>query len=471
DWWRHEVLYQIYPRSFQDSDGNGIGDLNGITSRLEYFAQTGISAVWLSPIMESPMVDFGYDISNYTNIQPEYGTLQDFDALIAKANELGIKVILDFVPNHSSDRHAWFEKSAAREAGYEDFYVWQDGTLDEQGARQPPNNWRSVFSGSAWQWHEGRQQFYLRQFTYAQPDLNYRNPAVVQAMDDVMLFWLRRGVAGFRIDAIIYIYEDEQLRDEPLSGSTTDSNSVDYLEHIYTRNLPEVFDLLQHWRRLLDDFSQAHGGPQRIMMTEGYTDLQRLMKYYEDDNGVQGAQFPFNFDFITELNANSSAPDFVYIIQRWVIYMPPGHSANWVMGNHDNPRVGSRFGAAAIDAMNMLMMTLPGIGITYYGEELGMLDYRDISWEQTVDQPACEAGEANYKWISRDPVRTPMQWSNETNAGFSSAASTWLPVHPNYMQLNLQAQQQAQRSHYKIYQSLLKLRQWPALQQGSFMAQ
>nr|NP_609522.1 maltase B1 [Drosophila melanogaster]AAF53127.1 maltase B1 [Drosophila melanogaster]AOQ11073.1 Mal-B1-RA [synthetic construct] len=469
NWWQHEVFYQIYPRSFQDSNGDGIGDLQGITSRLQYFKDTGITSVWLSPIYESPMVDFGYDISNYTNIQPEYGTLEDFDALIAKANELGVKVILDFVPNHSSNKHPWFIKSVAREPGYEDFYVWEDGILLENGTRVPPNNWLSVFSGSAWMWNDERQQYYLRQFTYGQPDLNYRNPAVIKAMDDVMLFWLNKGIAGFRIDAIIYIYEDAQLRDEPPSGTTDDPNNEAYLSHIYTRNQPEDYGLLQHWRQLLDNYTANHDGPLRIMMTEGYASVSQLMEYYEDSNGVQGPQFPFNFDFITELNANSTAADFVFYISRWLIYMPHGHVANWVMGNHDNPRVASRFGEKSVDAMNMLLMTLPGIGITYNGEELGMTDYRDISWSDTVDQPACEAGIDNYKTISRDPERTPMQWSSDVNAGFSSADRTWLPVNPNYKELNLRNQQQARRSHYKIYQSLLKLRQLPVLKNGSFV--
>ncbi|XP_017032751.1 maltase 1 [Drosophila kikkawai] len=469
NWWQHEVFYQIYPRSFQDSNQDGIGDLRGITSRLEYFKETGITAVWLSPIYESPMVDFGYDISNYTNIQPEYGTLEDFDALIARANELGVKVILDFVPNHSSNKHPWFIKSVARDPEYENFYVWEDGTLLANGTRVPPNNWLSVFSGSAWEWNDERQQYYLRQFTYGQPDLNYRNPAVIQAMDDVMLFWLNKGIAGFRIDAIIYIYEDAQLRDEPRSGATDDPNLENYLDHIYTRNQPEDYGLLQHWRQLLDNYSATHDGPLRIMMTEGYASVAQLMEYYEDANGVQGPEFPFNFDFITELNENSTAADFVFYIQRWLIYMPHGHVANWVMGNHDNPRVASRFGPKTVDAMNMLLMTLPGIAITYNGEELGMTDYRDISWSDTVDQPACEAGRDNYKWISRDPERTPMQWNDGLNAGFSNASHTWLPMNPNYRELNLRNQQVARRSHYKNYQSLLKLRQLPVLRNGSFV--
>lgn len=366
DWWQHTVFYQIYPRSFKDSNGDGIGDLKGITSKLPYLADTGITATWLSPIFQSPMVDFGYDISDYKQIQPEYGTMQDFEELIDTAYGLGIKVVLDFVPNHSSDQHEWFKKSAAKEPGFEDFYVWQDGVLQEDGTRVPPNNWQSVFYGSAWEWHEGRQQFYLHQFTKEQPDLNYRNPKVVQAMDDVILFWLNKGVAGFRIDAVNHLFEDEALKDEPISGKTKDPLSYDYSKHIYTKDLPEVLEMVQHWRRLLDEYSSKHPErPTRIMMTEAYAGLTQLADYYEDSDGVRGSHLPFNFHFITDVKGDADARDFVYNVEKWLIYMPRGHAANWVMGNHDNPRVASRFGATSVDAMNMLLLTLPGVAVTY----------------------------------------------------------------------------------------------------------
>ncbi|XP_039484729.1 maltase 2-like isoform X2 [Drosophila santomea] len=469
DWWPHTVFYQIYPRSFKDSNGDGIGDLKGITSKLRYLADTGITATWLSPIFQSPMVDFGYDISDYKAIQPEYGTMQDFEELIDTAFELGIKVILDFVPNHSSDQHEWFKKSAAKEPGYEDFYVWHDGILQENGTRVPPNNWPSVFYGSAWEWHEGREQYYLHQFTKEQPDLNYRNPKVVQAMDDVLLFWLEKGVAGFRIDAVNHLFEDESLKDEPWSGKTADSLSYDYTKHIYSRDLPEVLEMIHHWRQLLDDFSAKHPErPTRIMMTEAYAGLTQLADYYEDSNGVRGSHLPFNFHFITDVNGDSDARDYVYNVEKWLIYMPRGHAANWVMGNHDNPRVASRFGPASVDAMNMLLLTLPGVAVTYNGEELGMVDYRELSWEDTVDPPARNVGEEHYKEVSRDPVRTPFQWSNKTNAGFSTATKTWLPVHPNYLELNLEAQKAANRSHYQVYKDLLELRKSGIMRVGRF---
>ncbi|XP_051858904.1 maltase 2 isoform X1 [Drosophila albomicans] len=469
DWWQHAVFYQIYPRSFKDSNGDGIGDLQGIISKLPYLAETGITATWLSPIFQSPMVDFGYDISDYRSIQSEYGSMSDFEQLVHTATTLGIKIVLDFVPNHSSDQHEWFKKSVAKEPGYEDFYIWSDGKLDEDGKRQPPNNWQSVFYGSAWEWNEEREQYYLHQFTKEQPDLNFRNAAVVQAMDDVMLYWLQKGVAGFRIDAVNHLFESETLADEPLSGKSTDPLSYDYTRHIYTKDLPEVLDMVQHWRQLLDDYTAKHpAGGARIMMTEAYAGLRELADYYEDANGVRGSHLPFNFNFISNVNGESDARDFVYNVEKWLVYMPRGHAANWVMGNHDNPRVATRFGADSVDAMNMLLMTLPGVAVTYNGEELGMEDNKEISWEETVDPPARNAGELDFQKVSRDPARTPFQWSSARNAGFSDAARTWLPVNPNYVQLNLKSQQLAKKSHYKVYKLLIELRKLPVLRRGRF---
>ncbi|XP_030383381.1 maltase 2-like isoform X2 [Scaptodrosophila lebanonensis] len=469
DWWQHTVFYQIYPRSFMDSNGDGIGDLKGITLKLPYLAETGIKATWLSPIFASPMVDFGYDISDYRSIQPEYGTMADFEELVATAYGLGIKIILDFVPNHTSDQHEWFKKSAQNDPVYRDFYVWADAILDGDNGPHPPNNWQSVFYGSAWTWHPERKQYYLHQFTKEQPDLNFRNPEVVKAMDEVLTYWLDKGVAGFRIDAVNHLFENVNLDNEPVSGKTEDPLSYSYTEHIYTKDLPEVLEMVQHWRRLLDEYSATHtNGPTRIMMTEAYAPLQKLMDYYEDESGVHGSHLPFNFHFITDVGATSDARDFVYNVEKWLIYMPRGHAANWVMGNHDNPRVASRFGPASVDAMNMLLLTLPGVAVTYNGEELGMLDYREISWEDTVDPPARNAGEENYKDVSRDPERTPFQWNNETNAGFSSAEHTWLPVHPNYLELNLAKQQEATKSHYKVYKALVELRKSVVLRRGRF---
>ena len=263
------------------------------------------------------------------------------------------------------------------------------------------------------------------------------------------------------------------------------------LRHIKHKNYllilfqPEVYDMLYHWRSLLDEYSKKHGGPERIMMTEAYADVKTLMEYYENENGSKGPQFTFNFIMLTDLNDKSDARDFAFNIHKWLTYMPRHHIANWVMGNHDNPRIASRFGAASVDAINMLIMTLPGVAVTYnvsvwcsefknsngfsntlQGEEIGMQDFRDISWEDTVDPPAINAGPENYKKVSRDPERTPFQWSSEKNAGFSRADKTWLPLHPNYENLNLELQKQQETSHYKVYQELVQLRSLKVLQQG-----
>ncbi|XP_075154049.1 maltase 2-like isoform X2 [Haematobia irritans] len=466
EWWKTAVFYQIYPRSFMDSNDDGIGDLRGVLSKLSYLADTGITATWLSPIFQSPMVDIGYDISDFKAIHQEYGTMEDFEALIAEANRLDVKIILDFVPNHSSDQCEWFKKSAAREEGFEDFYIWADGKINEAGEIEPPNNWQSVFYGSAWTWHPDREQYYYHQFTPEQPDLNYRNTKVVDAMDDVITFWLDKGVSGFRVDAVNHLFEDPELRDEPPSGKTQDKLSHLYTNHIYTKDLPEVYEMLYHWRKLLEDYTQKHGGRARIMMTEAYADLKFLMDYYENDEGLKGPHFPFNFFLLTDINKQSDARDYVFNIQKWLTYMPRNHTANWVMGNHDNPRIASRLGRNSVDAMNMLVMTLPGVAVTYNGEEIGMEDFRDISWEDTVDPPARNVGPDHYKDVSRDPERTPFQWSGEKNAGFSNAEKTWLPVHPNYMDLNLEQQMSMEKSHYTVYKDLVKLRKQTVVKEG-----
>nr|XP_029715280.1 maltase 2-like isoform X4 [Aedes albopictus] len=373
DWWQDTVFYQIYPRSFMDSDGDGVGDLRGITSKLQHLADAGIGATWLSPIFRSPMVDFGYDIADYRAIQPEYGTMEDFDAMMQEANRLGIRIVLDFVPNHSSDQCEWFERSVTREAGYEDFYVWHDGRENPDGGDPlPPNNW------------------------------------------------------------------------------------------------PEAYDMVYHWRSLLDQWTLEHGGPTRIMMTEAYANITFTMKYYRSADGARaGSHMPFNFLLITDLNQASSAPDFVFTVNKWLTYMPRDQNANWVVGNHDQPRVGSRFGKERIDLINVLLMTLPGIAVTYYGEEIGMLDFKDIPWEDTKDPTARNTNKQVYMDFSRDPERTPFQWDESLNAGFSTAAKTWLPVNPNYVELNLNNQKQAERSHYKTYQQLVKLRQHETLRKGT----
>ncbi|XP_023936885.2 maltase 2 [Bicyclus anynana] len=474
DWWKTALIYQIYPRSFKDSNGDGIGDLNGITQKLPYLQQTGVDAVWLSPIYKSPMYDFGYDIADYREIQDEYGTMADFDNLLNEAKSLGIRVVLDFVPNHTSNESAWFERSAARAAPYGDYYVWADGrnATDENGTvyAMPPSNWVSNFRKSAWEYHPGRGQYYLHQFVIGQPDLNYRSDSVQEAMKDVLRFWLDKGVSGFRVDAVNKLYEADPNNyggvypDEPLSEIPgLGPDDYEYLIHVYTENLNETYDVVYDWRDLLDEYI-ATQGEYKIMMTETYADLSLMIKYY--GTKTRNGSIPFNFSFLEDITMNSTAWDIKTVIDRWMTYMPSGRVANWVNGNHDKSRVGTRQGVDRIDAMNMLALILPGVAVTYQGEEIGMVDGY-VSWNDTVDPWGCNTDDpVAYASVSRDPERTPYQWDGSAHAGFSTAASTWLPVADNYLTLNLAAQIAAQKSHYHFYKDVVANRKSPAIQEG-----
>lgn len=332
DWWQNGNFYQIYPRSFQDSNDDGVGDLNGITSRLEYLKDLGVTGIWLSPIFQSPMKDFGYDISDYTQIHEEYGTLQDFQSLANACKKLNIKLILDFVPNHSSDQHEWFTKSEANDATYKDFYLWNEGTLLANGTRVPPNNWLSIFRGSAWKWSDKRKAFYYHQFLAEQPDLNYRNPALVEQMKSILRLWLDRGVDGFRIDAVPYLFETESLLDEPLSNNCNDTQDHCYLKHIYTSDVEDTFDMIYQWRALTDKYKADHGGDTRILMTEAYTSLPNTLRFYGNATAL-GSQIPFNFELISNTNIGSKAGDYKKNIDNWMNGMPTGseYRANWVV--------------------------------------------------------------------------------------------------------------------------------------------
>ncbi|XP_049871092.1 maltase A1-like [Pectinophora gossypiella] len=479
DWWEYTVLYQIYPRSFKDSDGDGIGDLKGITSELEHFVDCGAGAIWLSPIFKSPMVDFGYDVSDFYNIQDEYGTMEDFEEMIAKAHSLGIKVLLDYVPNHSSDQAEYFIKSERREDGYDDWYIWADGIQDPNNSSNTlvPSNWISQFGGTVWQWSDIRQQYYLHQFAIEQPDFNFRNPAVRQEMLNILDFWFKKGVDGFRLDAIPHLMEAEpdasgRYPDEPLSGNLwLTPDQPGYTTQIHVRDLIELYDVVYEWRTFSDQWQRENGGDTKALLAEAYANITMTMLYYGDERGRLGAHFPFNFDFITSLWGGSNARDFAFIIQRWLTYMPRGKTANWVFGNHDNNRMPSRFRDNMVDGLNSLNMLLPGVAVTYQGEEIGMRD-GFVSWEDTVDVNAINQGnEDNYLEFSRDPCRTPYHWNNSTNAGFSTGARTWLPMAQDYMEINLQKQKDDARSHYKVYQSITKLRNEPTLSHGDYRVQ
>lgn len=328
----------------------------------------------------------------------------------------------------------------------------------------------SVFRGSAWEWNEKRQEFYYHAFAIQQPDLNYRSENVVKMMKSVLSFWLDRGVAGYRVDAVPHMFEvladaSGNYPDEPVSGDTTDSEDYGYLHHIYTQSQSETFDMVYQWRELLDKFKIDHGGDTRVMLTEAYVDIDLMMKFYDDGNGRLGSHIPMNFYMIMRLGRDSQASDYKDVIDLWMTHMPIGRTANWVLGNHDQRRVASRFGLERIDMMNMINLCLPGASITYMGEEIGMKDVW-ISWEETVDPQACNTNKDVYDAHSRDPARTPFQWDDSTSGGFSVNAKTWLPISPDYRLVNVARQERASRSHLKVYRELIMLRRHPTFRYG-----
>jgi alpha-glucosidase len=450
-WWKSAVLYQIYPRSFQDSDGDGVGDLAGIRARLPHLTELGVDALWLSPIFTSPMADFGYDISDYIAIDPLFGTMADFDALLTEAHARGIKVILDFVPNHSSDRHPWFiESRSSRQNPKRDWYIWHDPAP----GGGPPNNWLSEFGGSAWQLDEATGQYYYHAFLRQQPDLNWRNPRVVAAMHDVLRFWLRRGVDGFRLDAIWHLIKDDQFRDNPINPDWRPDDPPDRrVVPLYSGDRPEVHDALREMRKVIDEF------PDRLMIGEIYLPFARLMAYYGRD--LSGTHLPFNFAL---LRTAWRARDIGALIGEYEAALPKGAWPNWVLGNHDKPRVASRVGQAQARVAAMLLLTLRGTPTLYYGDEIG-LPQATIPPELVQDP-----FEKNVPGLGlgRDGCRTPMQWDGSRNAGFSRA-TPWLPVSADHATRNIEVERADPASLYNLYRALTALRRThPALATGSY---
>src|SRR5260370_33879588 len=352
-WWQTGVIYQIYPRSFQDSNGDGIGGLRGITQRLSYLVELGIDAIWLTPIFPSPMADFGYDISDYTDIDPLFGGLDEFDALLAAAHAQGIKVILDLVPNHTSDEHPWFlESRASRESRKRDWYIWRDPAANGG----PPNNWLSVFGGSAWEYDGASGQYYYHAFLAAQPDLNWRNPAVRSAIYEVMRFWFRRGVDGFRVDVVWHLIKAEEFRDNPPNADFRVTDPPHHrLVPLYTADRPEVHDVIAEMRRVADEF------PDRVLIGEIYLPLERLVAYYGRDLG--GMHLPFNFSL---LGASWHASVIAGLIGEYEAALPSGGSPNWVLGNHDWPRIATRIRPDQANVATMLLPPLPRTPPIYY---------------------------------------------------------------------------------------------------------
>ncbi|KAK7097768.1 maltase 1-like [Littorina saxatilis] len=464
EWWQTTIIYQIYPRSFSDSNGDGIGDLKGVTSKLDYFTYLNIGAIWLSPFFKSPMKDFGYDVSDFKDVDPIFGTLKDFEQLVQEAHKRGIKVIVDFVPNHTSNQHDWFQRSCRREKPYDDYYIWCDGKRDKDGKPQPPNNWLSQFGRTAWRWHEGRQQFYYTAFLAEQPDLNYRNPLVVKEMNDVVRFWMERGVDGMRVDALDYLFEDPDVfQDEPRSNLPgVESFEFEYNDHIHTMEKPEILDIVRGWRQIFDEFQKKDREP-RFMVIETYAKPKWRNQYYK-----AGAN-PFNLDMCLTLQPPLSGTKVRDSVDQEYTNLPDNGWPTFVLGNHDRKRLSSKFGAEYVDALNVLLLTLRGTPCTYYGEELGMQEI-EVTFEQTKDPWGKNYGPKRFKEFSRDPWRAPMQWDDTKNAGFSSNPLPWLPVHPDYVTRNVKVQQKSpKQTSLQLYAALAKLRQEPVFQKGEVL--
>ncbi|WP_285009869.1 alpha-amylase family glycosyl hydrolase [Pedobacter faecalis] len=440
-WWKTSVIYQIYPRSYQDSNGDGVGDLKGIIERMDYVQWLGVEAVWLSPIYPSPMADFGYDISDYQDIDPLFGSLADFDELLEAVHSRGMKLILDFVPNHTSDQHPWFlESRSSRDNPKRDWYIWQDAAADGG----VPNNWLGVFGGSAWEWDEVTGQYYYHGFLKEQPDLNWRNPEVREAMLNTLRFWLDRGVDGFRVDVIWYMIKDAQLRDNPVNPDYNEyMPTYDRLLPVYSTDQPEVHEVIREMRELMDSYEE------RMMVGEVYLPVHRLMTYYGVDN--KGAHLPFNFQLIS---LPWDAMVIAAAIDEYEGALPADGWPNWVLGNHDRPRIVSRIGTDQARVAAMLLLTLRGTPTMYYGDEIGMRDI-PIPFDEVQDPQGLNMPEKN---LSRDPCRTPMQWDDSNNAGFSSG-KPWLRIDSRYVRNNVELQRNDPDSLLSLYRKLIALRQ------------
>ncbi len=452
-WWETAVIYQIYPRSFQDSNGDGIGDLKGIQARLPYLQELGISAIWLNPIYPSPMVHIGDDIADYTDIHPMFGSMQDFLELVEAIHERRMKVILDFVPHHTSNQHPWFLQSKSRRSNPKrQWYIWSDPKPDGS----PPNNWVSFLGGSAWEWDKQTRQYYLHQFAKEQPDLNWHHPDVVMNMLNAMRFWLNRGVDGFRVNAIWLLIKDAQLRDDTPNPDWTPARPIlESTRHDRTANQPEVHHLIKKMRAVLDEYDE------RVLFGEISLPYPELMAYYGER--LDECHLPFNASL---MQCPFQADAIMKRVNNYESALPRDAWPNWALGNHDQPRIASakRAGPNARLAQ-MLLLTLRGTPTMYYGDEIGMVNgnippakYHD---PQALNQPDIT--------FSRDNVRTPMQWENSPYAGFSTV-EPWLPVNRDYQTRNVAAQRETPDSLWQMVKELLAIRASSvALNHGKFV--
>ena len=480
-WWKHAVVYEIYPRSFQDSNGDGIGDLNGITSRMDYLQHLGVDAIWIAPMYPSPQVDFGYDISDYEAVDPQYGTLADMDHLIAEGKKHHVRVLLDMVLNHTSDKAQWFIDSASsRTNPKHDWYVWNDGiSADTPGitplqkrfehdGKVPPNNWESLFGGSAWEWVPAVHQFYYHKFYIQQPDLNWDNPAVEKACFGAMRFWLDRGVAGFRLDAIPTLFEDPQLRNEPEVGGVNAQGDPN-LKEIYTTNLPKVHDVIRRMKAMAASYPGN-----RVLIGETYLpNTAELDKWY---GGAAHDELDLPMDMLLGFHGDHDKLDASAFRAHITEAETQLHGSQplFVFDNHDNVRAINRYGDSTPDpavdgplvnkVLDAVLLTVPATALTYYGADIGMVTTTPTRKEDVKD-PIGITGWPKEK--GRDGERTPMQWTAGPQAGFSTNPHTWLPIPPSYKAVNVAVESKDPSSQLEWFKKLTALRRDnPALHNG-----
>ncbi|NXP56564.1 SLC31 protein, partial [Heliornis fulica] len=449
-WWQASPIYQIYPRSFKDSNIDGNGDLKGIQEKLDHITHLNIKTIWITSFYKSPLKDLGYGAEDFYDVDPMFGSMRDFENLLAAIHDRGLKVIMDLIPNHTSDKHRWFQLSRNRTGKYTDYYIWQNCTR-VAGSVTPPNNWVSVFGHSGWQYDDVRQQCYFHQFGKEQPDLNFRNLAVQQEIHDIIKFWLGKGIDGFSFSAVKFLLEATHLRDEPQVNKSQNPVTItaySQLYHDYTTTQVGMHDIIRSFRQTMNQFS-SEPGRYRFMGSDGEEeeDIEATMMYY-GTTFVQEADFPFNFNLI---NVKSLSGDSIFeAVNLWMKNMPAGRWPNWAVGSPNAARISSRIGKEYINVMNMLLLTLPGTPVTYYGEEIGM--------ENIASENVSEV-HINSDWVPVTfPEKSPMQWDGNANAGFTEGNSSWLPVHSDYQSVNVQIQMTWSNSTLNLYRELTLLR-------------
>ncbi|KAF1593462.1 Neutral and basic amino acid transport protein rBAT, partial [Eudyptes moseleyi] len=447
DWWQASPIYQIYPRSFKDSNMDGNGDLKGIQEKLDHITYLNIKTIWITSFYKSPLKDLGYGAEDFYDIDPMFGSMSDFENLLAAIHDRGLKVIMDLIPNHTSDKHRWFQLSRNRTGKYTDYYIWQDCT-QAAGLVTPPNNWVSVFGNSSWQFDDVRKQCYFHQFGKDEPDLNFRSLAVQQEIHDIIKFWLGKGIDGFSFSALKFLLEATHLRDEPQVNKSQNPESItaySQLYHDYTTTQVGMHDIIRSFRQTMNQFS-SEPGRYRFMGSDGEDDIEATMMYY-GTTFIQEADFPFNFNLINMKNLSGNS--IFEAVNLWMKNMPAGKWPNWAVGSPSAARISSRIGKEYVNVMNMLLLTLPGTPVTYYGEEIGM--------ENIVSENVSE------EHINSDPVvtfpeKSPMQWDGEVNAGFTEGNSSWLPVNSDYQSVNVEIQMTWSNSTLNLYRELTLLR-------------